>query len=84
MTAPSHRLSVLIVTVAAIGCWPRPYSTARDLRRDVEFTRKAVVGKEEPGTLLARDGSRCLVTKERFDQVRQGDEVWCDWRTPDP
>jgi hypothetical protein len=84
MASPRCRLRVLLVTVAAIGCWHRPYSGEGGLRRDTGFTRKAVIGKEEPGTFVARDGTRCVVTKERFDQVRQGEEVWCDWRTPDP
>ena len=77
------RLGILIATLGMIACWHRPYMGPSGVRRDVGFGRKIVMGKEEPATLVARDGTRCLVTKERFDQVRQGEDVWCDWRTPD-
>ena len=72
----------LIIAVAITACWHRPYSSAGGLRRDVGFTRKVVAGKEDPSTLLAQDGTRCLVTTERFAQVKQGEQIWCDWREP--
>lgn len=40
---------------------------------------KMVAGKEAPATLYAEDGSHCLVTPGRFERVRIGDRVWCNW-----
>jgi hypothetical protein len=41
---------------------------------------KVVAGKEEPVTLVALDGTRCIVPLGRFERTRPGDRVWCDWR----
>lgn len=40
---------------------------------------KTVTAKEEPATLVAVDGTQCLVTPARFDRVKTGDRVWCNW-----
>ena len=44
------------------------------------LSRKPVSGKEEPATLLARDGSRCIVTEKRFKEVALGEQVTCAWK----
>ncbi len=41
---------------------------------------KTVSAKEEPATLIAADGTVCLVTASRFNRVKTGDRVWCNWR----
>jgi hypothetical protein len=43
-------------------------------------SRKPVSGKEAPTTLFAVDGTRCTVTKKKFDQTKDGDRVLCAWR----
>jgi hypothetical protein len=43
------------------------------------LSSKLVSGKEEPATLVARDGSRCSVSAKRFTDAREGDETWCAW-----
>ena len=40
---------------------------------------KPVHGKEEPATLLARDGTSCTVSKKKFDSTRLGTSAWCAW-----
>jgi hypothetical protein len=41
---------------------------------------KVVSGKEEPATLVAVDGTLCTVPAPRFDRIKPGDRVWCNWR----
>lgn len=41
---------------------------------------KTVSAKEEPATLIAVDGTICVVTPGRFNKVKTGDRVWCSWR----
>lgn len=42
---------------------------------------KTVDFKEDPATLLARDGTLCTVTVSKYRNVKLGDRVWCHWRT---
>jgi hypothetical protein len=44
------------------------------------MARKSVYGKEAPATVVAADGSRCNVTKKRFDEVKEGEKLLCAWR----
>lgn len=41
---------------------------------------KIVAFKEEPATLVARDGTLCTVTASKFQNAKEGDRVWCHWR----
>ncbi|MCA1791143.1 MAG: hypothetical protein LC667_15190 [Thioalkalivibrio sp.] len=41
---------------------------------------KTVSAKEEPVTLIAADGTVCVVTGDKFNRVKTGDRVWCNWR----
>jgi hypothetical protein len=43
---------------------------------------KRVAGKESPVTLIAEDGTKCVVTEDRYRETRVGDEAWCVWRQP--
>lgn len=40
---------------------------------------KPVNGKEEPSTLIARDGTSCTVSKDKYDSAKIGRAVWCTW-----
>jgi hypothetical protein len=44
------------------------------------FWRKPVAGHEAPTTLVALDGSRCMVTAKRFEETAPGEKVWCNWQ----
>lgn len=78
--ARGTRLVILIAALAVSGCGP-PRFLARDRsRRELQLSRKPVAGKEAPTTLIARDGSRCIVTEKRFAEIREGQSIWCDWR----
>ena len=44
------------------------------------WTTKEVVQKQPPRSLLARDGTHCDVTEERFKETRIGAQVPCEWR----
>jgi hypothetical protein len=45
-----------------------------------ESTVKVVESKQPPVTLIATDRSICLVTVQRFRDVRVGDAVYCRWQ----
>ena len=55
----------------------RPTDDNRPLADGVGL--KLVHGKQEPATLLARDGTTCGVSKKKFDSTRPGMSVWCAW-----
>jgi hypothetical protein len=38
-----------------------------------------VASKENPTSLIADDGSRCLVTSGKYASTDLGDRVWCMW-----
>ena len=48
--------------------------------RELPVASKPVSGKEAPATLFAVDGTRCTVTKKKFEETREGDRVLCAWR----
>ena len=86
MKTPCAGRKTLWMTLVAVGllgtsiaCWRRPYSRGSGDQTSLHFTRKVVTGKEEPATLIAVGGAQCIVTKERFDQIRLGEEIWCNW-----
>ena len=61
---------------------PRQTGASRTGRnpRDVRMDAKRVAGKEPPATLIAEDGTRCVVTEGRYRETEIGDEAWCVWR----
>ncbi len=42
--------------------------------------RKVVTAKEDPATLIAADGYRCMTTADRFRDVKIGESIWCAWK----
>jgi hypothetical protein len=71
-------LSCGIVVLMFSGCLPS-HLLHRDGSRDPAVDRKAVVLKEVPTSLIASDGSRCLVGEKKFTNTEVGDRVWCMW-----
>ena len=47
---------------------------------EANASRKIVDAKQDPATLVASDRSECVVTAERYRDVKVGDKVICDWR----
>lgn len=87
------RVALLALAIVATGCWR--YQTVQKPRGggdrgmpDATATRngksglgrKAVYGKEDPATLVARDRTRCLVTEKRYRETAIGELVWCSWK----
>lgn len=74
MRAPSAVAVVLLLS----GCLPF-HLWHRDRHEDPALDRKAVYTKEEPVSLIAADGSRCLVREDQYADIRVGDRIWCVW-----
>jgi hypothetical protein len=47
---------------------------------DVRMDVKRVAGKEPPTTLIAEDGTKCIVTESRFRETEVGNKAVCAWR----
>jgi hypothetical protein len=54
----------------------RPSPGADDRSR---LSRKRVARKEPVSTLIAKDGSWCTVSEDRFRMIEVDDNVWCAW-----
>jgi hypothetical protein len=54
-------------------------STNQNARATEAFGLKPVNGKAEPATLIARDGTTCMVSKDKYDSTKIGTSVWCTW-----
>jgi hypothetical protein len=78
MRAPSAAAVVLLLS----SCLPFRL-WRRERHRGPALDRKAVLTKEKPTSLIAADGSRCLVGEDRFADIRVGDRVWCVWSVKD-
>jgi hypothetical protein len=50
--------------------------------KDIRLDLKRVAGKEPPTTLIAEDGTRCIVTEGRFRETEIGGDALCAWRAP--
>jgi hypothetical protein len=74
MRALSAAAAILLLS----GCLPL-HLWHRDRQRDPALDRKAVLTKEEPTSLIAADGSRCLVGEDKYTHTEIGDRVWCVW-----
>jgi hypothetical protein len=57
-------------------------STNREGPKDIRLDVKRVTGKEPPTTLIAEDGTRCMVTESRFRETEIGGNALCAWRAP--
>ena len=54
-------------------------STGRNVRSIESYGLKQVHGKEDPATLIARDGTICTVDKKKFESTQIGKSAWCTW-----
>ena len=54
-------------------------ASGRNARSTQGYGLKAVYGKEDPLTLIARDGTTCTVGREKFESVQIGKSAWCTW-----
>ena len=54
-------------------------ATGRNARSTEGYGLKPVHGKEEPSTLIARDGTTCTVGRKKYDSTRVGKSAWCTW-----
>lgn len=52
--------------------------------KTVGLTEKPVSAKEAPNSLLAADGTRCLVSEQKFRDTAEGSKVWCFWTADAP
>lgn len=50
--------------------------------KDAALSQKTVTAKAEPATLIAFDGSKCVVTTAKFRDTVVGTKVWCVWTGP--
>jgi hypothetical protein len=89
----------LVAALLPLACRPQPLTIpgkARDPREmpgttgnraparpEPAVASKRVSSKEAPATLVAEDGSRCIVTEGQYRDTRVGDTAWCAWRTND-
>ncbi len=70
-------LRFLLPVVLLSGCAPLMGRGGRG--GGAGLADKPVASKETPTTLFAADGTRCLVTEEKFRNTALGDRVWCFW-----
>lgn len=75
-------LSAATVVLLLSGCLPF-HLWHKDRHEDPAPDRKAVVTKEAPTSLIAADGSRCLVGEDKYAHTDIGDRVWCVWSAKD-
>jgi len=59
----------------------RKRTLEREPAKSAHMARKVVVGKAAPTSLLAADGTRCIVTAKRYEETKEGDKVTCRWDT---
>jgi hypothetical protein len=66
----------VVLSLVLIACGP-PHQ--RDPLHPRGPTLKVVDAKHPPVTLIAIDRSTCLVTRDRYREVRIGDAIYCHW-----
>jgi hypothetical protein len=95
MTAPATRILIAALILGQVACVsipipgtrrePRVSEVGRNVHQGDEllgpaaFSSKPVTGKEPPHRLLARDGTACIVSREKFERTLLGTSVWCVW-----
>lgn len=68
---------VALVAVAMSGCiTPGRFGPGPDGNG---WGWKPVASKTPPSTLVARDGTFCTVTEDRFERIKVGDRAGCFW-----
>ena len=70
-----HVLPLLALLASACMVFPRPGSRGAS----IGLADKPVASKEPPTSLIAVDGTRCLVTEEKYRNTAVGERVWCYW-----
>lgn len=60
------------------ACFPLPGQRGIGAKT-VGLTDKPVSAKEAPNSFLAADGTRCLVSEQKFRDTPEGTKVWCFW-----
>ena len=65
---------VSMALVVSTACISIPLRGGRE-----QLGRKTVASKEPPQRLIAHDGTGCLVSRRRFEEVHVGERVWCHW-----
>jgi hypothetical protein len=71
---------VLLASLPACSLLPFRVEGERPLLADKGPQRKTVAAKEAPGTLVAVDGTICIVPAAKFESTQVDDKVWCAWR----
>lgn len=54
-------------------------ASGRNARSTQGYGLKSVYGKEDPATLIARDGTTCTVGREKYESAQIGKSTWCTW-----
>ncbi|MCC6929647.1 MAG: hypothetical protein IT359_11710 [Gemmatimonadaceae bacterium] len=71
-------VTLLLLAPALGGCMMLPGRAGRG-GAVTGLAEKPVASKEAPTSLIAVDGTRCLVTEEKYRNTAVGDRVWCYW-----
>jgi hypothetical protein len=74
-------LVAVLLLAATAGCnlfsgFPLPGPKGQASR---QIERKLVSDKVPPQELVAYDGTRCVVTEDRFRRTAVGQRIWCVW-----
>jgi hypothetical protein len=74
--------TVPVLALLLGGCINTPFGARSEPRRLQEgLFWKQVFDKSPPAYLIAVDRTVCTVSAERFNQVRVGQRVLCDWKS---
>jgi hypothetical protein len=63
-----------------VGVTPSPGGATVGVGATRGWAIKEIVQKNPPSTLMARDGTVCGVSEERYRETRVGSPTQCDWR----
>jgi hypothetical protein len=74
------RMASMGSVLVQVSCVSLPLPNRLSGGPDQAVGWKLVVDKREPNFLLASDRTECEVTRERFDGVKEGESVFCQWR----
>jgi hypothetical protein len=74
------RFLALTLVLGTAGCAPGPVPVSSPDVFGGITSRKELVAKRAPATLVARDGSVCGVAPDWFRNVNVGETIPCRWR----
>jgi hypothetical protein len=69
----------ILLSLASCSWLPIPVEGERPLLGSKGPQRKTVAAKEAPTTLVAVDGTVCIVPAAKFESTEVDDRVWCAW-----